>query len=140
MRSLRRSLGGIVGILVALVAWLLVVPWDLSEVDASGRPLSTGGDDHFAAIGLVYLLVVALGALLAVRNGRWVAATGFVFGACLTWVALFAWRAGAARTVGANMFILPLAFLVIPAAAVAVFAVTIIARSSDRGPASSRDG
>jgi hypothetical protein len=41
----------VAGALAGAALW--VVPWDLSEVDSSGRPLANGGDDHGGSIGLV---------------------------------------------------------------------------------------
>jgi hypothetical protein len=38
-------LGGIAGSATAIAMWLLVVPWDLSELDEDGSTLERGGDD-----------------------------------------------------------------------------------------------
>jgi hypothetical protein len=35
----------VTGALAGVALWVLLVPWDLSEVDSSGRPLANGGDD-----------------------------------------------------------------------------------------------
>jgi uncharacterized membrane protein len=104
----------LIGAVVSLWAWMLLVPWDLSEVDADGLPRAQGGDDHGGVIALVAGLVVALavGLLLAPRWRR--AAVPVATGGLMTWTVLFTWRAGVSETSGANMFLVPVLFAVIP--------------------------
>jgi hypothetical protein len=59
--SPRRLGWGVVGVALAFLAWVLLVPWDLSEVDAHGRDLAGGGDDNAALIAVVALVVLAGG-------------------------------------------------------------------------------
>lgn len=104
----------LVGSAVSLAVWLLLVPWDLSEVDADGRMLEQGGDDHAAMIAAVagVVIAIAIGLLAAPRARR--SAVWFAVGGLAVWAVLFAWRAGVAETSGANMFMVPLLFAVIP--------------------------
>lgn len=104
------------------------MPWDLSEVDAEGRPLPAGDDDQLVAIGLVLVLIAGIGAMLAAFARQRFFAIFFTAGATLTWAALFAWRAGTARTSGANLFLVPLVLFVIPAASITPMIVGAIAR------------
>jgi hypothetical protein len=57
--SVRRShaLFGLAGAALGVGAWLLIVPWDLSEVDEAGRIISRGGDDNAVAIMAVAAMV-----------------------------------------------------------------------------------
>lgn len=68
------------------------------------------------AIAVVPAVVFVVGAVLVVGyRTRRIAAT-FTLGGTATWALLFAWRAGSARVIGANLFIIPLVILVIPTA------------------------
>lgn len=49
-----------------------------------------------------------------------------------TWVVLFAWRVGTARTVGANLFLVPLVLMVVPAAVIAVVLVAALDQARRR--------
>ena len=99
---------------MSLGTWLLFVPWDLSEVDADGRQLERGGDDYAGMIALVagVVIAIAVGLLMTPRTRQ--SAVWFAVGGLVTWAALFAWRAGVSETSGANMFMVPLLFAVIP--------------------------
>ena len=122
----------LVGSVLSIGAWLLLVPWDLSEVDARGRVEPSGGDGQFGGIAVVYAIVIVSGAALASWKATRAGAAPFVAGAGLTWVVLFAWRAGSARTSGANMFLLPLVLLVVPAAVVGVCVIAVLQRHFTR--------
>lgn len=113
-RMLDKLPAGLVGVAVSLGTWVLLVPWDLSEVDADGRLLQKGADDYGGMIALVAGVVIALstGLLFAPRTRQ--SALGFAVGGLVTWAVLFAWRAGVSETSGANMFMIPLIFAVIP--------------------------
>ncbi len=106
----------LIGGVVALGTWLVVVPWDLSEIGADGQLLDQGGDDNGGLIALVagVVIVIAVCLLMASRT-RW-SATWFAAGGLATWATLFAWRAGGSETSGANMFMIPLLLAVIPVA------------------------
>jgi hypothetical protein len=106
----------VTGALAGVALWILLVPWDLSEVDSSGRPLANGGDDQGGSIGLVAVLLTGAGVLLALSPRTERAAPWFAAGGLTAWAVLFAWRAGAAETVGANMFLAPLVVVVVPVA------------------------
>jgi hypothetical protein len=114
------------------VTWIALVPWDLSEVDSQGRLLEGGGDDHGGAIVLVACVVVMIGGVLLWRSSTRAIAAPFTFGGLAAWAVLFAWRAGTARTYGANMFMAPLIIIVIPAAILVPMAVAAIARRLSR--------
>lgn len=95
-------LGALGGGATAALLWLLLLPWDLSEVDAQGRMLERGGDDYGGAIAAVVSIVVAFALiLLLLRRGR----------------------AGTSETSGANMFMVPLVFMVIPVAVIVPIAL-----------------
>ena len=119
-----RVVAAVVGGLVALGAWLVALPWDLSE---TGGP-SSGGDEHGGAVALVAGLVVvtALGLLGPTRTRR--LSAPFAGGGLATWAVLFAWRAGTAETSGANMFLVPLAFVVIPLTIAVPLLLRIVSR------------
>jgi hypothetical protein len=112
----------VVGIAVGLVAWLAIAPWDLSEVDRAGRTIA-GGGDHLApriAAALVVVTVVYCIGVFVLDRVPIIWAAG---GSCAVWVALFAWRASAARVDGANFWPVALVMVVMPAAALAFGAV-----------------
>jgi hypothetical protein len=104
----------LVGAAVSVGTWLLFVPWDLSEVDADGRQLERGADDYAGMIALVAGVVIAIAVGLVVAPRTRQSAVSFAGGGLVTWTALFAWRAGVSETSGANMFMIPLLFAVIP--------------------------
>ena len=106
----------VTGALAGVALWVFLVPWDLSEVDSSGRLLPQGGDDHGGSIGLVAVLLTVTGVVLALSPRTERAAPWFTAGGLTAWAVLFAWRAGAAETVGANMFLAPLVAVVVPVA------------------------
>ena len=122
------------GAVASLGTWLLLVPWDLSEIDADGHQLDRGGDDYAGLIALVagVVIVVAVGLVLAPRTRR--SAVSFAVGGMVTWAALYAWRAGASETSGANMFMIPLLFAVIPVTVAAPFVLrSVTYRLEERG-------
>ncbi|MGH9152633.1 MAG: hypothetical protein ACRD03_09595 [Acidimicrobiales bacterium] len=103
----------------------MLVPWDLSEIDATGAVIEGGGDDNAGAIALIAVVVLAIAlALLLARPTRGHPAR-FTLGGYVTWAALFGWRAGSARFSGANLYIVPLVVIVIPVAV----AVPLLIRS-----------
>jgi hypothetical protein len=121
------------GVAAALLLWLAVVPWDLSEVetvqpvpgyDYSGS--GEGGDEYAFQIAVVLVMVagLAVGFVLAGRRkARWLATAG-----AATWAALFCWRAAVARTSGANMWFAGFVIVIAPAAIGVHLAVHAIAR------------
>ncbi len=115
-RALSVLLAFAIGTLTAVSIWVAVLPWDLSEVDNFGRATGGGVDDSVPAMVLVVAVVAVAGLTLALAGRRPAIATALTAGGCLAWAALFAWRAGTARTSGANMFLVPLVFLVSPTA------------------------
>lgn len=128
----------VVGVAVALAAWLLLVPWDLSELDASGAMIEGGGDDNAGGIAVVALVLLVIGLALTLVQETSPLATVFTVGGYATWAALFAWRAGSARVSGANLYMVPLVIIVIPAAILAPLIVRSVARR--RAPSPSNGG
>jgi len=123
--------GGILGGGVAVACWLLLVPWDLSEVDERGVAPERGGDEYGAQIAVVGLVVVVAGLVTTLRAstrhlGPMVAAGGLA-----AWSVLFAWRAGAAETSGANMFMVPLVAVMLPSVVVIPLLLRRTARLAD---------
>ncbi|MER3462373.1 MAG: hypothetical protein C4342_05125 [Armatimonadota bacterium] len=125
-RELAASLLGGVGLSVA--AWLVLVPWDLSELDSQGRLRPDGGDSSAGSIIAVVALVGGVGLIgaLLTRRTRWPVA--LTCGGTGTWTVLFTWRAGTANTSGANMFMVSLVFLVVPTAVILPLLVYAAAR------------
>lgn len=121
-----------IGAVVALGAWLLLVPWDLSEIDADGRMLDRGGDDHAGMIALVAGVVIAIGIGLVVSPRTRPSATWFVLGGLVMWTVLFAWRSAVSEVSGANMFMLPLVFAVIPLTIIAPMALRAMEHRLER--------
>ena len=116
---------GLGGCIVAIAGWLLLVRWDMSEIDAIGRHKVGGGDDLAPRIGLVLAIATAVCSSVAVAWPRlpigWSAAASSV-----TWVLLFSWRASVSRTNGANLWPVMLGGAVIPAAAVSTAMVLVV--------------
>lgn len=120
------------GAVVAVVTWLLLMPWDLSEVTPDGRLIEGGGDDYGTQLVLVAATVVALGLVGVVWDETRALAASFVAGGLVAWTVLFAWRAGVAETEGANLFMAPLVVLFGPATVVTPMLVRAIGRRLDR--------
>ena len=123
---------GLAGGLFVLGTWLLLVPWDLSEVDRDGRILADGGDENAWTIGLVLALTLVIAFALALFPQQGTRATLFAFGGCIAWALLFAWRVGTARTSGANLFLVPLVLFVIPTVAIAPAVVRAVGKWVER--------
>jgi hypothetical protein len=127
-------LAALIGAGVAVISWLVLVPWDLSEVSRDGRGVDGGGDDNALQIALVGGVVVAIG-LIAIASGRNQARRGapaIVAGGLTAWAALFAWRAGVSETSGANMFMVPIVMVFIPVAVLAPLAFRAVVSRLDR--------
>jgi hypothetical protein len=78
--------------------------------------LPNGGDDYAEEIALVAVVVTVTGLALLTLSKTRKGARPFTAGGLWTWAALFGWRAAVSRVSGANLFILPLVFAVVPAA------------------------
>lgn len=126
------------GITVALLSWILLVPWDLSEVDERGRQFASGGDGRAAQIGIALLIVAAAGVALAWTDQLNTVATVFTVSGSVTWMILFAWRVAVSRTSGANFFVIPLIMFVLPLTILTPLAVRGLARRRTRGPGAHR--
>jgi hypothetical protein len=114
------------GALAGLVAWLVLVPWDLSEIDESGVVIQGGGDDNAGNIAAVAIVLLAVGLVLAFLQRTRASAAAFTLGGYVTW------RVGSARVSGANFFIIPLVIVVIPAAVIVPLVVRSVARQQRR--------
>src|SRR5918995_5405312 len=125
-------LGGIAGAAIAIAAWLLLVPWDLSELDKDGSMLERGGDDYGPQIAAVAVVVVLVGLAATLKAATRRAAPVFVASGLTAWAALFAWRAGTAEVSGANMFVVPLVMLMIPAVVLMPLLVRRVGRLAQR--------
>ncbi len=53
MTVVRSLVAALVGAITALLAWLVLVPWDLSEVTSDGQVIEGGGDANGPHIALV---------------------------------------------------------------------------------------
>jgi hypothetical protein len=130
--AVRIFVAALAGAAVAVFAWLVLVPWDLSEVSGDGRMLDGGGDDNAPQIALVAVAVVAIGLIAIGRRATRADAPAFVAGGLAAWAALFAWRAGVSETSGANMFVVPLVMMFIPVAVVAPLVLRAVASRLNR--------
>ena len=131
MTGSRAFVAALAGAATAGLAWLVLVPWDLSEVTADGRPIEGGGDDSGLQIALVGVIVVAFGLVALARISTRAFAATYVAGGLATWTVLFGWRAGVSETDGANMFMAPLVILFLPATIVTPILVRAIAARLD---------
>jgi predicted neutral ceramidase superfamily lipid hydrolase len=122
---------GVAGAVCAVVAWLLLVPWDLSTVDESGELIAGGNERGAGGMVVVFVVIVALGLIIAFRGARATSVTLTAAGTA-TWMSLFAWRTATARVIGANLFIVPLIVLVLPAAIIGPVVVLAVATVRQR--------
>lgn len=111
------------GALLTLATWLLLVPWDLSEDAGGGR----SADDHGGGIATVAVLVLVVAVALLPDPRTRSASAPFARGGFAAWAVLFAWRAGTAETAGANLSLVPLVFVVLPAAVVVPAVLRVVA-------------
>lgn len=122
-----RLLWALGGMVFTVILWRLIVPWDLSEIDAEGRAIRGGGDDSWPLIAAVLAMILLSGALVGyIRSGP--IAVNFTFAAAAVWVGLFAWRSSAARVAGANLWPVSFVMFILPGAALVVWVVAQIAR------------
>jgi hypothetical protein len=131
-RSASRLLGGIAGAAIAIAAWLLLVPWDLSELDEDGSTLGRGGDGYGPQIAAVAIIVVLVGLATTLKATTRGAGPALVASGLTAWSALFAWRAGTAEVSGANMFVVPLVMFMIPTVVLMPLLVRRVGRLAQR--------
>ncbi len=103
-RTPRRLLWFAVGACAAPVAWWLTLPWDMSEIDRSGRPTGISGDEYawnIVALGAIGLIVVVAVSVVVMSPMGQIVAFGWITGmaATLSWVAM------TARVSGANLYL-----------------------------------
>jgi hypothetical protein len=103
--------------ITAAVAWLAVVPWDLSTVDEAGRDID--GGNRLGSV-IVALLIGGIAVFVAARVRR-DAVLPAIIAAVVVPVALFAWRASVARTDGASDWVALLVAIILPLALIAAF-------------------
>jgi hypothetical protein len=125
-------LGAIAGVAIAVAVWLLLLPWDLSELDANGSTLQGGGDDYGWQIAVVGVVVVLVGLATTLKAKTRSAGPVLVASGLTAWSALFAWRAGTAEVSGANMFVVPLVTVMIPAVVLMPLLVRRVGRLAHR--------
>ena len=125
-------LGGIAGAATAIAMWLLLVPWDLSELDEDGSTLERGGDDYAPQIAAVAVIVVIVGLATTLKATTRRAGPALVASGLAAWSALFAWRAGTSEVSGANMFLVPLVMVMIPATVLMPLLVRRVDRLAQR--------
>ncbi len=132
MTVVRTLVAALLGAVTALRAWLVLVPWDLSEVTTDGRLIEGGGDDSGPQVALVGAAVVVIGVMAIGRRATRGYVPTFVAGGLAAWTSLFAWRAGASETVGANMFMVPVVMMFIPVAVVTPLILRAVASRLNR--------
>lgn len=128
------ALGLSAGASTAVVLWLAIVPWDLSEIDKTGRSIPNGGDDNAPAVALVFGLIAALGFIAAWAQRTRPHAVAFTGAASASWALLLGWRAGVARVIGANMFVIPLMLASVGAALLTVLVHLVATRNPEPRP------
>lgn len=127
-RSISVRLGTVLGVGFAVVAWLGLAPWDLST---QGDELRSGDDSGAAIVAVgVAITVVALTLALVARTRA--LGAPFAAGGLWCWTALFAWRAGTAEVVGANMFLAPVMVMFVPSAVLVPRLVDAVRQRLDR--------
>jgi hypothetical protein len=124
-------LGAIAGVAIAVAVWLMLLPWDLSELDANGSTLG-GGDDYGWQIAVVGVVVVLVGLATTLKARTRSAGPVLVASGLTAWCALFAWRAGTAEVSGANMFVVPLVTVMIPVVVLMPLLVRRVGRIAHR--------
>jgi hypothetical protein len=127
-RTIARALSLCTGALVSIVAWWLLVPSNLSEIDELGHKTGAGLEGSVLQIAVVALLVTCAG-----LAGVWVdrstfAAAWFVTGGLGAWCCVLAWAGLTARTSGANLFVVPLTLVVLPVTALVPCGVALLER------------
>jgi len=115
-------------VLVTVVGWLLLLPWDWSTVDANGRRTDRG--DVWSGL---FFLAVLIGLVIAIVVRRYPAS---ILTAPLTAVAalsvLSSWRASQARVIGSNAWVFGLIGVVIPLGLLGAFGGAFLAIRSNR--------
>jgi len=115
-------------VLVTVVGWLLLLPWDWSTVDANGRRTDRG--DVWSGL---FFLAVLIGLAIAIVVRRYPAS---ILTAPLTAVAamsvLYSWRASQARVIGSNAWVFGLIGVVIPLGLLGAFGGAFLAIRSNR--------
>jgi hypothetical protein len=117
----------IAGVALAIGIWLLLVPWDLSEVDLQGRDIDGGADENWERIAGVLAVIVLVGVLLALVR-PWSGVVPLTVAGAASWAGLFAWRASVSRVSGANLWRVSFVMMVVPAALATVILVSRLVR------------
>ncbi len=123
------------GVALAVAAWVVVVPWDMSTVDAAGNDIPGRSDGETGPRIAVVLAVVMAGAVAADVLWRASRPIFLAVAGSATWAFLFAWRAAVSRVGGANMWPIAFVMLVLPAAVLGsllVWAIVAWRRRSGR--------
>jgi lipopolysaccharide export LptBFGC system permease protein LptF len=116
---MRAFVSALVGVTVSIVAWAVLLPANLSEVDDQGRLTGHALDDEWASVLLVFLVVLAASYIafyLRVGSAVALADGGFLLG-----LLLLGWNGFTAKTSGANLFIATFLVGVVPTAAMTLF-------------------
>lgn len=113
------------------VAWVVFIPWDLSEIDTQGRRITGGGDDVFgswraAAFATVSFVAVVVAARAGLRRRSCIAVAAI---SASFW---FLYRTGNARVDGANMFLAGWLLSFLPASLVLALCAATIGRAMRR--------
>ncbi len=125
-------MGALAGAVTVVCFWLLLVPWDLSSVDATDRLRPEGQSSYYTPRMGVVLAGAAL-ATAAVAFAHKEAGRACVVAGYLTTLVLFAWRTSAARVIGANLWALSFVLIVPVALAVFVLAFALGRAAANRG-------
>lgn len=119
--------GSTAAVSVTVVLWLVLLPWDLSEIDAEGNPTGSSLDQRWLSFALILLVILAVGIWAAWLRHPIISVSWTIAGAMM-WAGLFAWRASSARVSGANFWFLAFFLFVGPAAFGVSSFVTYLAR------------
>jgi hypothetical protein len=99
-------LAAIAGLLIMVIVWLVIVPWDLST-HANGRPIAGAPTGDQLAVRMLIALAIPFVAAIAIAfTGRPRPAFALWASASIAWTILSTWRGMAAEVSGANMAVL----------------------------------
>ena len=108
----RRVVSWISGWATVVALWIVILPWDLSEVTADDALRNDGLQNAWPLVVLLVCISAVLGGVVTYRST--LLGESFLWGAGCTFLILFAWRTSVAHTRGANFWLVGLIFYALP--------------------------